>query len=167
LLVVLAATIWGGVEEGRTLRSPVAPPMPAWLKAVDGQLQLASAWKMFVYPVIPRAGWLVVAGQFEDGTAALLYSGADPATGSVYRLWGPEARLRLLEQHLLSAMPSPILRAWAGYYCRLFDGPAGRPAGQRLAALTISLHYRWSHLPGAPPNAFADDVLWHHRCLAP
>ena len=141
--------------------------MPAWLKAIDGQLQLASAWKMFVYPVIPRAGWLMVTGQFEDGAAALLYSGADPATGAVYRLWGPDARLRLLEQHLLSAMPSPILRAWAGYYCRLFNGAAGRPPGQRLAALTINLHYRWSHLPGAPPNSFADDVLWRHRCLTP
>ncbi|MFN8465612.1 MAG: HTTM domain-containing protein [Caldilineaceae bacterium] len=167
LLVVLAATIWGGIEEGRTLRSRVAPPMPAWLKAIDGQLQLASAWKMFVYPVIPRAGWLMVNGQFEDGAEALLYSGADPATGAVYRLWGPDARLRLLEQHLLSSMPTPILRAWAGYYCRLFNDAAGRPAGQRLAALTISLHYRWSHLPGAPPNAFADDVLWRHRCLTP
>jgi hypothetical protein len=141
--------------------------MPAFLKAIDNQLSLASAWKMFVYPVIPRAGWLMVYGQFETGETRLLYTGADPKTGHMYRIWGPGARLRLLEQHLLNAVPVPILRAWSGYYCRLFNREQDRPVEHGLSTLAIYVRYRWSHVPGAPPNPYEDDLLWRHRCLTP
>ena len=164
LTLVLIATIWGGLEEGSGLRTRLAPPLPPFLKAIDHQLQLASAWPMFVYPIIPRTGWLQVDGQWANGDTAVLYSSADPATGQMYHLWGPSARLRLLEQHLLGALPSPILRAWGQYYCRLYN--AGAPAAaHRLAALEIHLHYRWSHLPGAPANPYHDDLLWRQQCL--
>jgi hypothetical protein len=139
--------------------------MPAFLKAIEHQLNVASAWKMFVYIVIPRAGWVMVYGQFENGETMLLYTGADPTTGQMYRMWGPGARLRLLEQHLLNAVPSTILRAWGGYYCRHFNGEQRRPVGERLSTLEIHLRYRWSHVPGAPPNPYEDDLLWRHQCL--
>jgi hypothetical protein len=167
LAVVLTSTIWGGFEEGRRLSSWVAPPMPALLKTIDEQVQLASAWHMFVYPVIPGTGWLMVYGQFENGARMLLYSGADPATGEVYRLWGPDARLRMMEQHLLITMPSTILRAWGNFYCRLFNFEQDRPPGEQLSGLAIHLRYRWSHVPGAPPNPYTDDPLWRHQCFTP
>ncbi len=165
LTTVLIATVWGGLVEGSSVQLQLAPPMPMLLKALDHQLQLASSWKMFVYPLKPRAGWLMVEGQFENGETHLLYSGADPTTGHMYRLWGPDARLRLLEQHLLSAFPSTILQAWGNYYCRLFNQAEPASAAQPLSALTIHLRYRWSHQPDAPPNPYEDDLLWSHQCL--
>jgi hypothetical protein len=165
LTVVLVSTIWGGLEEGSRLRRRLAPPAPAFLQAIDDQVQLASAWKMFIYPIIPRTGWVMVYGQFENGEEALLYSGADPASGQMYRLWGPGARLRLLEQHLLGAFPSTILRAWGTYYCRLFNSEQRGPARQHLSTLEIHMRHRWSHLPGAPANPYEDDLLWRHQCL--
>lgn len=165
LTLVLMATIWGGLEEGGGLRTRLAPPLPPFLKAIDHQLQLASAWPMFVYPIIPRTGWLQVDGQWADGATGILYSSADPATGQMYHLWGPSARLRLLEQHLLGALPSPILRAWGQYYCRLYNADSPQPPAHRLATLEIHLHYRWSHRPGAPAKPYDDDLLWRQQCL--
>jgi hypothetical protein len=165
LTALLITTIWGSLEQGRRLNTRLVPPMPTFVKPIDRQLHLASAWKMFVYPVIPRMGWLMIQGHFENGENTLLYTGADPATGQMYREWGPGARLRLLEQHLLTSFPSTILNAWGGYYCQLFNGEQNRPIGMRLATLEIHLHYRLSHLPGAPPNPYEDDLLWRHQCL--
>jgi hypothetical protein len=71
----------------------------------------------------------------------------------------------MLEQHLLGAFPSTILRAWGGYYCQLFNRQQSRPVGERLSTLAIHLRSRWSHLPGAPPNPYEDDLLWRHQCL--
>ncbi len=165
LAIIFLITIWGGLEEGRDLTTRLAPPMPAFAKLIDSQLHLASAWRMFIYPVIPRTGWLMIQGQFENGENLLLYTGADPATGQMYREWGPGARLRLLEQHLLTAFPSTILNAWGGYYCRTFNNEQPRPVGARLADVEIHLRYRLSHLPGAPINPYEDDLLWRHQCL--
>lgn len=164
--IIFLITLWGGLEEGRDLTTRLAPPLPAFAKLIDGQLHLASAWRMFIYPVIPRTGWLMIQGQFENGENLLLYTGADPATGQMYREWGPGARLRLLEQHLLTAFPSTILNAWGGYYCRAFNREQLRPVGARLADVEIHLRYRLSHLPGAPVNPYEDDLLWRHQCLA-
>lgn len=165
LTLILITTIWGGLDEGSGLRRRLAPPLPPLLKAIDHQLQLASAWPMFVYPIIPRAGWFEVTGQWVNGATGLLYSSADPATGQMYHLWGPSARLRLLEQHLLGALPTPILQAWGQYYCRLSNNNPTLPPTQRLLSLEIHLRYRWSHAPGARPNPYDDDLLWRQQCL--
>jgi hypothetical protein len=67
--------------------------------------------------------------QFENGAKQLLYTGVDPTGGRTYWQWGPEARLRFFEQRLLWSFPETILRAWGGYYCRLYNRKQERPAG--------------------------------------
>lgn len=165
IVIIFSTTVWGGLEEGRGLTTRLAPPMPDFAKLIDHQLHLASAWQMFVYPAIPRMGWLTIQGQFEHGENVLLYTGGDPATGQIERLWGPSARLRLFEQHLLNSFPSTILNAWGGYYCQLFNQDPQRSAGTRLVTLEIYRHYRLGHLPDAPPNPYEDEPLWRHQCL--
>jgi CubicO group peptidase (beta-lactamase class C family) len=165
LALLLTITIWGGLGREKGLWSRLAPTEPGLVQAINQQLHLGAAWQMFVYRSIPRSGWLMIYGQFEDGANPLLYTGADPTTGQMYRQWGPGARLRLFEQHLIRSFPESILRSWAGYYCRLYNLEQNHPSGRRLATVDIHLMYRISHLPGRAPNPLEDDLLWRHRCF--
>jgi hypothetical protein len=166
LAALLGVTIWGGVGGNRDVWDRLAYTTPKFVQAINYHLRLSSQWQMFVYGAIPRSGWVVIHGQFEQGATSLLYTSADPLTGQMYRQWGPGARLRLFEQHLSTSFPNTILRAWGSYYCRLYNVEQGRPLGQRLATLEIHLRYRLSYRPGAPPNPVEDDLLWRHYCLS-
>jgi hypothetical protein len=139
-------------------------PLP--VEVINDQLHLGSAWQMFVYRGIPRTGWLAIHGQFENGETMLLYTSVDASNGQMHGLWGPAARLRLFEQHLLRSFPDTVLRAWGGYYCRHFNNEQNSPMGMRLARLEIHGISRLSHLPGEAPNPVEDDLLWRHRCFA-
>jgi len=165
LALLLTTTIWGGLGGGKDIWSRLVPTQPGLVQAINSQLHLGSAWQMFVYRSIPRSGWLMIYGQFEDGANSLLYTGADPTTGQMYRQWGPGARLRLLEQHFIRSFPESILYAWGGYYCRLYNRDQNYPVGMRLATVEFHLMYRISHLPGRAPNPVEDDLLWRQRCF--
>lgn len=159
LALLLTVTVWGSF----------AADTNAWgqtINALNHQLHLASPWSMFAYPSVPRPGWLIIDGAFENGTHALLYSGMDPTTGRANWLWGPGARLRFFEQRLLWAFPDTILQAWGGYYCQLYNALPAHGVERRLATVEIHRHYRLAHAPGAPPNPYEDDLLWRHQCLS-
>ncbi len=166
LATILLAVIWSGVGLEPGVWNRFTRMRPFFVYALNRQLHLGSGWQMFVYGVIPRTGWLMINGQFEQGGRILLHSSADPQTGQMYHQWGPSARLRLLEQRLAASFPTTILRAWASYYCTLYNIEQGRSPGQRLTTVEIHLRYRRTHRPGALPNPYEDDLLWRHQCLA-
>jgi hypothetical protein len=165
LAVLLGSAIWGGIGRESNVWQRLESPRPLLVRAINYQLRLGSGWQMFTYSAIPRTGWLMIDGHFEDGVHALLHTGANPQTGRIYRQWGPAARLRLLEQHFSTSFPITVLRAWGSYYCRTYNVEQGRQPGQRLANLEIHLRYRRAHLPGKLPNPYEDDLLWRHQCF--
>jgi hypothetical protein len=165
LAMILTATVWGGLVPENNLWNQWAANPPPALRAINHQLHLASPWTMFAYHSIPRIGRLMIDGQFENGANLLLYTSADPTSGQIYWQWGPGARLRFFEQRLLWSFPETILRAWGGYYCRLYNRTQDRPTAMRLTTVEIHRRYRWAHVPGAPPNPYEDDLLWRHQCF--
>jgi len=166
LALLLTVTIGGGFGVIKGGWSQSAAPQPTFVQAIDRQLHLVSPWSMFAYRTLPRIGWLMIDGQFENGTKQLLYTGTDLTNGRTDWLWGPGARLRFFEQRLLWSFPEPILQAWGGYYCRLYNHKQLRSAGMWLTSVEIHRHYHWVHGPGAPRNPDADDLLWSHHCLS-
>jgi hypothetical protein len=165
LALLLTVTIWGGLGSEKGVWSKLAATQPRFVQAINRQLHLASPWSMFAYRAIPRIGWLMIDGQFENSANLRLYTSVDSTTGRMYWQWGPGARLRFFEQRLIWSFPSTILQAWGSYYCRLYNSEQKRPVGMRLATLEIHLRYRLSHVPGAPPNPYEDDLLWRHQCF--
>jgi hypothetical protein len=165
LAMLIVVTAWGGLGREKGLWNRLAPAQTGLVDAINHQLNLGSSWQMFVYSSIPRSGWLMVHGQFENGASALLYTGADPTTGQMYRQWGPAARLRLFEIHLAASFSETILRAWGGYYCRLYNVEQNTSIGTQLTTLEIHFRYRLSHHPGRALNPLEDDLIWRHQCV--
>lgn len=157
LTIAMVAIVWGSFESASNNYTPLLPPMPAVLHTPITALQLSHSWGMFSYETLQRAGWIVIAGQFEQGAARTLYSGEHPP------LWGPEVQQRDLDQSVAIYRQTPILRAWGHYYCQLYNGAQTTPVG-RLAHLEIHYRYRRTYRPGTAPRPLQDDLLWTHRC---
>jgi len=165
LMLFLSVALWGGLDADKDLGGKLGMTEPNFIQAINRQLHLASPWSMFAYHAVPRMGWIMIHGQFENSAHQLFYSGIDLASGQTNWQWGPGARLRMFEQRLLWVFPEPILRAWGSYYCRLYNGLQTPSSGLRLVRVEIYRRYHWAHTAGAPPHATSDDLLWRHQCI--
>ncbi|HMN30032.1 MAG TPA: hypothetical protein PKE45_17905 [Caldilineaceae bacterium] len=165
LVVLLTAAIWDGLGFDSSVWDRLASTQPRFIQAIDQQLHLASPWSMFAFLSVPRIGQPVIDGRFEDGTNLLLYASSDPTSRQLYWRSGPGARLRFFEQRLLWSFPETILRAWGGYYCRLYNRKQTHMSGMRLVSVEFYRRHRWAHDPGAWSNPNEQDLLRQHHCF--
>ena len=167
LVIVMTGTIWESLYRALdTFDDSLVSPMPKVFRTVLSELRLPNAWAMFRFDSMQRAGWLLIQGQFEDGTSKTLYSSVDPLSEQPTIYWGPEMHQRLLDTVVVNTRDSAVLRAWSRYYCQLYkDNEAeNRPSNFHLATLEIHFRYRRSYRPGGALRPPEDDLLWSHKC---
>lgn len=125
---------------------------------------LWQSWNMFSPYPSTVDGWVQIPGVFEDGTRYDLLTEA-PLNNKMKRWYfGPGMRWKKYEENLNSSALVALLKAWGGYYCRIYNTDQALPEGERLATLEIHFVWRSSHAPNQPKNDWQTRILWKHWC---
>lgn len=122
-------------------------------------------WNMFAPLPVQHDGWLVIIGQFEDGTEQdLITEQAFDIDTPTRWYWGPDLRYEKFEEGVFFRRYDAVLRGWGDYYCRTVNHD--RAEGTRLATMQIEMIYTPLYAPGETPNAYRPEKLWQHWCYA-
>jgi hypothetical protein len=174
LLWVAVCVVWWNLDRiiidefGKRWELPRDVPL---YQQMDMTMQLTGLWQywgMFSPYPMTADGWIVVVGRFEDGTSYDLRTGG-PVAATLPRVYfGPDQRWKKFDENMNRDRQAPLLRAWARYYCQLYNEALARPQGQRLATLEIRYRYRNSAHPSVyrpdVPSPTQEDTLWRHWC---
>jgi hypothetical protein len=139
--------------------------VPGPLRTFMNYAGLWQSWGMFAPSPVEIDGWIIIPGEFEDGTTFDLRTGQPPADEMKRSFIGPLGRWRKFEENLYRSVTEPILRDWAGAYCIYYNVAEKRPVGQRLSTLKVIFRNRRSHAMGEPANPLEDMLLWTHHCF--
>jgi Vitamin K-dependent gamma-carboxylase len=163
ILAMMGLVIWYNLA---TIETDEGKPFVPYVTDTPSQiLQYTSMWQSwFMFAPFPTTddGWMVIPGKFEDGTEIDLMTG-EPLSEEMTHYWfGPDMRWKKYSSEIWRMSdPDPVLRAWAGYFCRQYSS---LPEGERLATLEIHYYWRWSYKPGDSENELQDSQLWRHWC---
>lgn len=126
---------------------------------------LHQGWGMFSpYPSTIN-GWIRIPGQFEDDVIINLLNNDTVNDEMIFWRFGPYGRMRKYHENLRQERNTPLLDAYARYYCALYNVQQERGEGQRLATLEIHFMNRSFVGYGMPPNTYTEQLLWKHWCF--
>ena len=162
LALTMVSVIWWNLRTYKRNGEPVVSPVPNWSRRLVQYTGLWQGWNIFAPDPKRVEGWIVIPGEFEDGTSFDLRTGKAVTNEIPRRFWGPAIRWRKYDDRVGRREYKPLLRAWGKYYCRQYNILA--TSSPRLATLEIHYISRWSHEPGGTPNPLQERHLWKHSC---
>lgn len=163
LALTMVSVIWWNLRTYKRNGEAVVSPVPNWSRRLVQYTGLWQGWSIFAPDPKRVEGWIVIPGQFEDGTSFDLRTGEALTNEMPRRFWGPAIRWRKYDDRVGRNDYQPLLRAWGKYHCHQYNTLAA--PSQRLATLEIHYISRWSYSPGGTPNPVQERNLWKHSCL--
>lgn len=162
LVPLFIILIWWNVAQTSTYTEHEIDLLP--LVDVIWYTGLWQFWDMFSPLPIQHDGWIIIEGQFEDGTSFDLITGQAVDYETATRWYaGPEMRWEKFEENVFVWQYPALLRGWGDYYCRTIN--ADRDDGSRLATMQIYMNLIPFHAPDEAPNEYELQQLWFHWCF--
>ncbi len=140
--------------------------LPRPLATVIWALNLDQYWNMFAPYPARQDGWLVIAGEFTDGSPIELWSGEvgpPPAVGATdMPAWHKDYRWRKYVSRITDPVNKAQLHNFARYYCRLYN--RFDPWPLKLRRFSIRHDYQRTLPPGQGMTR-GSAVILHWKCL--